>query len=416
LLAIAVITSSFVKKVRPVAIPTGWRLPLLAAGGVSLVGGLYAALVLLAVPVPDTAAGVGAVHGPVMVFGFVGTVVALERAVALRARWALLSPACSALGALALLAGAPPLVGRLLLAVAGTVLLGMYAAVWRRQPGAALLTQWAGALCWYTVALLWLGGYPVSATVPWLAGFVVLTIAGERLELAHLAIAGRAGVVNAFLVLTAGLLAGATASLLWPGPGTRLAGLALLGLVGWLVHHDTARRTVRGRGLPRFVAVGLLAGYGWLALAGALWVGAGTAADPARYDAVVHAVFLGFTLSMIFAHAPVILPAVLRRPLPYHPVLYAPLALLHASLAARLALGDWAGLDTVWRWAGVANEVSIVAFLGCAVTLVLRARPTPPDRTRRARGEPVPADPGQADPGQTDPAQAEPGPHAAVGS
>jgi len=43
------------------------------------------------------------VHGPVMVFGFVGTLVALERAVALGSRWAAAAPACS--GALAGRAG-----------------------------------------------------------------------------------------------------------------------------------------------------------------------------------------------------------------------------------------------------------------------------------------------------------------------
>jgi hypothetical protein len=144
---------------------------------------------------------------------------------------------------------------------------------------------------------------------------------------------------------------------------------------------------VRGRGLPRYVAVGLLAGYGWLAVAGLLSAGPGPTAEGPRYDAVLHAVFLGFTMSMIFVHAPVILPAVLRRPLPYHPALYAPLALLHVCLLARLGLGDWAGLTTVWRWAGVGNEVAVVAFVACAATLAVRARRT----TRTARSGVTPA-------------------------
>lgn len=147
-------------------VPVRWRLPLLAGGALALVGGLYAGLVLLGLPVAgtatDTADSVAAVHGPVMVFGFVGTLVALERAVALGARWALLAPACSALGAVALLIGGPGLVGRLLLCVAGVVLLGVYAALWRRQATVALLAQAAGALCWYAAALLWAGGFPIS--------------------------------------------------------------------------------------------------------------------------------------------------------------------------------------------------------------------------------------------------------------
>src|SRR5690606_14049748 len=138
----------------------------------------------------------------------------------------------------------------------------------------------------------------------------------------------------------------------------RLWGVALLGTVATAASSDVARRFVRGTGLPRFAATGILTGYGWLALAGLLWTGGGTVWAGATYDAVVHAVFLGFTISMIFVHAPVILPAVLRRPLPYHPVLYAPLALLHLSLVARLGLGDLAGSAQAWIAGGVANAVA----------------------------------------------------------
>lgn len=355
---------------------TGWRLPLLASGGLALVGGLYAALLLLGTPVPDTTAGLGAVHGPVMVFGFVGTLIALERAVALRAGWAMVAPACSGLGALLLLAGAPTIVGQLLLAAAGVGLLGIYAALWRRQATVAILAQAAGALCWYAAVLLWLGRFPIDQVIPWLSGFVVLTIAGERLELSPLGLTGaRSGkAIEAwFLAAVAAVLSGAVAGVLWPRAGTRLWGLALLGVVGWLAAFDVARHTIRGRGLPRFVAVGLLTGYGWLALAGLLWAG-GLGSGGPGYDATTHAVFLGFTMSMIFAHAPVILPAVLRRPLPYRPVLYAPLVLLHLSLLARVAVGDGAGVVAVWRWAGVVNEVAVVGFVICAAVLTLSAR------------------------------------------
>ncbi|MGJ3560865.1 hypothetical protein ACR6C2_30325 [Streptomyces sp. INA 01156] len=107
-------------------------------------------------------------------------------------------------------------------------------------------------------------------------------------------------------------------------PGTLLLAVALLALVAWLTTYDVARRTLRSTGLPRFSAACLLAGYAWLGLAGALWLLDGPIADGPRYDALVHCVFLGFVISMIMAHAPVILPAVLRRPLPYRPVLAVP--------------------------------------------------------------------------------------------
>ena len=111
-------------------------------------------------------------------------------------------------------------------------------------------------------------------------------------------------------------------------------------LAGWLLRYDIARRTIRHTGLTRFIAVCLLSGYGWLGVGGALtWSFAGIMAGP-YYDAMLHTVFVGFVFAMIFGHAPIIVPAILgRTPSPYHPALYGPLALLHASLLLRVT-GD----------------------------------------------------------------------------
>ncbi|MFU8872775.1 hypothetical protein [Micromonospora sp. SL4-19] len=342
-----------------------WRVPVLATGGFALLAGLYAALLLLDLPLPAPPAPLEQVHGPLMVLGFVGTLVALERAVALGSRWALLAPACSGAAAVTLVLAGPALAGRLLLMLAAVLLLLIYRRLWQRQPGPSLLAQGLGAFAWYAATLLWLAGSTVPEFVPWLATFVVATIAGERLELAHLALP-RHG-VPWFLTAIGALTAGVTASTLWPGAGAHLFGVGLLATVAWLVVYDVARRTVRGVGLPRYVAVGLLAGYAWLALAGLLWTGAGPATSGPRYDATLHAVFLGFTMSMIFVHAPVILPAVLRRPLPYQAWLYAPLALLHGSLLARVVVGDALGVRPVWRGAGALNVLAVLAFLACVV-------------------------------------------------
>jgi hypothetical protein len=354
-------------------LPVAWRVPALAAGAFALVAGLYAGVLLLAAPVPAPGGSLEQVHGPVMVFGFVGTLVALERAVALGARWALAGPACSGLGALVLVVDGPGVAGYGLLMLAAVALLGVYRALWRRQPSVALLGQATGAFAWYAATFLWLAGFPVAETVPWPAVFVVATIAGERLELAHVGLRDRTAprlLVAALLVL----ICGAAASTVSPEAGTHLFGFGLLAVTGWLVVHDVARRTVRAPGLPRYIAAGLLAGYAWLAVADLLWAGGGATTDGARYDAVLHATFLGFTMSMIFVHAPVILPAVLRRPLPYHRLLYVPLAVLHLSLAARIAIGDAAGLEAVWRWAGVVNVAAVAGFACCAAGLSIARR------------------------------------------
>ena len=76
------------------------RLVFLLLGGLSLLAGLNAALLLLDLPAPLTGARLSEMHGELMVFGFLGTVISLERAVAARRWWAYLAPATLGLGAL----------------------------------------------------------------------------------------------------------------------------------------------------------------------------------------------------------------------------------------------------------------------------------------------------------------------------
>jgi nitrite reductase (NO-forming) len=290
-----------------------------------------------------------------MALGFLGTLIALERAVALRSRWAYLAPALSGLGAVALAAGVEPL-GRLALTAAGGWLVGVYVALLGRRLSRETALQLAGGLAWFAGGLLWLAGRPIPELIVWFAAFHVLTIAAERLELAHVAF------------LRAGVRGGLMVSLANPGAGARTAGAGMLAVAAWLAWHDVARRTVRGSGLPRYAAVCLLAGYGWLAMAGALWAATGLTTGGYLYDAALHALFLGFVMSMVFGHAPVILPALLRVRLPYRPVLYAPLALLHAAVAARVA-GDLTALGPVRTLGGVLAVLALLLFAGCAVAV-----------------------------------------------
>ncbi|HEY9244001.1 MAG TPA: hypothetical protein VIP48_18600 [Streptosporangiaceae bacterium] len=360
-----------------------WVPALMAAAVVCLLAGLWAALLLLGVPVPVLRPALADVHGQLMTLGFLGTFIALERAVALGQPWGYLAPAAAGAGGLAVMAGVPGSLGEALIGVGGVVLVAIFIAVLRIQPALHNVVLAAGAVCWVVAAGLWLAGWDISRFVPWLAGFLVLTITGERLELSRLTgVPGRARLL--FAVAAAVFLAGLLTSLA-AGPaaatagapvptGIRVTGAGMILLAAWLARYDIARRTWRSRGLPRYIAVALLAGYGWLAVAGGLWLGIGQMADGPAYDAQLHALFLGFVMSMIFAHAPVIVPAVLGRPLPFRPVLYVPVALLYAALVLRLAGGDWAGSTAAWQWGGVLNEVAILLFLALAAALVLRSR------------------------------------------
>ena len=138
------------------------------------------------------------------------------------------------------------------------------------------------------------------------------------------------------------------------------AGLGTVAL--WLDVFDMARRTVQADGLTRFIAVCLLAGYGWLVVGGglALWFG-NTGVGPA-YDATLHAVFVGFVFSIIFGHAPVIFPSVLGVSIPYRPAFYLHVGLLHASLLLRVG-GDLGSVASLRWWGGWGNAAAILLFL-----------------------------------------------------
>ena len=364
-----------------------WVPPLIAAAVVMLFAGLWEGLFYLGLPVPPGGATLSQDHGELMVLGFLGTLIALERAVALGATWAYLAPAAAGAGGLAIVIGAPGKVGEVLIGCGGVMLMAIFAAVHRIQPSLHNVVLASAAGCWVVAAGLWLAGWDISKFVPWLVGFLVLTITGERLELSRMTGTSRRG--RLLFTAAAGLFAAGLLASLAAGPapaapdgaipaGIRVTGAGLIALALWLARYDVARRTIRGHGVTRYMAAALLTGYAWLAVAGGLWAGMGRMAvdggyDLGAYDAELHAVFLGFVMSMIFAHAPVIVPSVLGRPLPFRNFLYVPLVLLNVSLILRLAGGDWAGNTDAWQWGGSLNEVAVLLFLAMAAALVVRS-------------------------------------------
>ena len=358
----------------------------MALAGLSLLAALWAGLARLGWHWPASGLLPAGQHGAFMVSGFLGTLISLERAVALRqnqqavragagqpaydTRLYYLAPALAGVGSLALLFGLPPQIGRGAIALGSLGLTLIFADIYRLQPDAANVTMAAGAGAWLVGNVLWLTGRPLWYAVPWWAGFLVLTILGERLELARVLLWGQNarrlyGVAVAAFV--AGLLLALAPADAWFDASVRLSGAGLILLAMWLGRYDVARRTIRREGLTRFIAACLLPGYAWLGVGGLLWLwfGGRYPAGPV-YDAMIHSIFLGFVFSMIFGHAPVILPAVLRVTIPYRPVYFGHLLLLHLSLAARVA-GDLASHPGLRRWGGLFNVIAILLFL--AVTL-----------------------------------------------
>ena len=352
------------------------RLPLLALAVVSLLAGLWAGLMRLGIDMPRGSIDLALLHGPLMVLGFLGTQIGLERAVALRRRWPYLIPAGAGAGSLWLLLGLPQEVGQAMLAAAGILLVFVFVVVDRIERSWHNTIMGLGGLAWAIGATTWLLGEPMIGVVPWLAAFLILTIVGERLELSRMARPpgqSRALLITGVFVFLAGLVVA------WPYPeaGIRIAGVGLLAQVIWLVRCDIARRTIKMKGATRYMASALLAGYAWLAIAALIWIFAsplqgGNLAEHS-YDLMLHTVFVGFVFSMIFAHAPVIVPAVLGVKLPFRTSFYVPLVLLHFGMVLRLigAAGDNTHL---WRCGGVLNELAIVLYLALAAASAVRAR------------------------------------------
>lgn len=367
-----------------------WMVP----AGLALLAGLDAGLVLLGLPAPVTTARLPETHGMLLTLGFVGTLISLERATAYARPLGFIAPALlGAGGVLMVVAPVPLIAAKIVLAAGAAAFVLLCIPLWQRQYDAALLTQLLAAGLALCGAVIWIGQSEMTRVIPWLIGFLVLTIAAERVELARITMGAHAGsrlLVHAWAV-TAALAVG----LVLPDFGAILLGVVLLSLTGWLVVHDIARRTINAAGVTRYMAACILAGYVWLAVAALVLLLGYPTAQPA-YDAVIHAVFLGYTFSMIMAHATTILPAVLRIALPYRPAFWAPIAVLQVALIVRVWIGEGLGIPAAWQIGGVLGVAAIVLFLLTAVTSALLGVPK--------RGAPAaPASSVRADPEGTNP-------------
>lgn len=359
------------------------RFPLLALGMLSLLVAAWAGLTRLGWGWPVLRPTWPVNHGPLMISGFLGTVIGIERAVALaawspRQQWTYLGPLLSGLGGLLLIVGVSGLLGPLLLTLGSLNLVVVFGLILRRELALYTLTMALGAWLWLLGNLLWLGRWPVSTVVFWWAGFLILTIAGERLELSRVL---RLPLNARRLFLTAAglFLAGLLLMLVNLDGGVRLSGLGMVALAAWLLRYDVARYTIRKTDLTRFIALCLLLGYGWLGVSGILAIWLGGVSGGFYYDALLHALFVGFVLSMIFGHAPIIFPAIVGQAMPFQPMFYSHLALLHLSLLLRVG-GDLTGWLPGRLWGGLFNVVALLLFIantGWAIYSHRVAKPNP---------------------------------------
>ena len=351
------------------------RVLLLMAGISGLVTGILGGLTRLPVLLPSGMVCVNWVelHGPLMVCGFLGTLIGIERSVGLGFRWPWGAPLFGALAGVSLAAGIGGSWPQWLLVVASAWFVLVSWKIDSIQPGLSNVVMALGAVAWMVGNIRWAAGGAVPVIAPWWMAFLVLTILGERIQLTRYRKPSkwaRPILLAALAPMGAGLACGFIDHPDAQRAGGILLGAGLAGLAGWLMTFDIARITVRHPGLPRFMAICLLGGYGWLFAGGALFAW-NWPCQGYRYDMCLHAVFVGFVFSMIFGHAPVIFPAVLGLPVRFTPWSYLPVVLTHVFLLARIA-GDHFLIPSARIWGGAGNAAAVLVFMAITVAAVIR--------------------------------------------
>jgi len=354
---------------RPVQVVA--RALMLLTVAVALLGGLGSGLARLGWQMDSMSQNWILIHGPLMICGFLGTLICLERAVALasRYRWSMIVPAVNALGAVLLLVMRDALIAKLILTLGSLGLLVLFAFMLRLHPSRDVVIMALGTACWLVGNALWASGQPVYQVVHLWSAFLILTIVGERLELSRVRRLTRTS-ENLLTLAVVVYLLGVTWTIFDLGIGVRILGGGAVLMAGWLLRYDIARRTIQQTGLPRYIAACLLTGYVWLGFGGvlALWHGAIYAGPD--YAAVLHAFLLGFVFSMIFGHAPIIIPALTGLQLKYTPVFYGHLMLLHLTLIYRM-YGNLFGSFEARQWGALLNVIAILLFLGITVATLM---------------------------------------------
>ena len=344
--------SSMRRSGKKLPLPTG-RIALLLTAAASMLMGVLASLVRASIPGPwaGLRPALPNLHGALMVFGFLGTAISLERAVAYRAgspkhpRWAFAAPLFSVIAnflvAVTVLSPLPVEYTRILPGLSWTlsliILSAVYVGVYARQHSFAVLIQLMGAVIGACSALLWTR-LDSDILTPWWLMMLVLTIVGERLELAHVAFihpVAKPGLV----CVSAAILISLACSLIAPSWGYSLLGLCTLTLLVLMFLFDTARKTYRVPGVTGFMGISMLVAYFWGLCASLTWIvsnSGGLAGSSLWWDFAVHSLAVGFIMTMVVAHVCVIVPSIIHRSMPFHPILWLPLALFTLGLACDL--------------------------------------------------------------------------------
>lgn len=195
--------------------------------------------------------------------------------------------------------------------------------------------------------------------------YLIFTIVGERLNLTRFLPVTKKAITELYIWL--GLIL--VSSFLYHFGLAVVVSISLCGIAKWLIHHDIALINIRKQGHFKFLGVALLSAYIWLIISGGL--GFMTTDTPYLYDALLHSFFVGFVLTMILAHAPIIFPSLLQiKFIPFHPIMYVWLLILHFSLFLRI-YGDVFQYYELRKLGGLLNGISFVGYLLTMTGIIL---------------------------------------------
>lgn len=350
--------------------PTYILVSLLILAAAGLLTGLYSGLLRLGLLISGNPPVSPMAHGPLMINGFLATLIGLERSAALEKKWAYAAPVFMAASTMLLLIGFPtPSNWALVIGSLGLTTVMGY--LYYLQPKIYHLIMAFGALSLLVGNILFVAGFPIYELVAWWVAFPMLTIFGERLELNRIMRPPKHA-QHIFTVLVISWIAALVITHFDRTIGWGLTSLLFIGIAGWLIQYDIARKTIKSKEWTKYSAICLLTGYGWLILAGGYGLRYGFPTAGPIYDGLLHMLFVGFVFSMIFAHASVIIPSLSGKLVPWHPYFYLPLILLHSFLFIRI-IADMIGLSPIRIIGSYGNVAAIVLFLGGIIFQLVQA-------------------------------------------
>jgi hypothetical protein len=347
------------------------RYALLGGALLSLAAAGWGGLVRIGWPWPPLLDGLVLAHGPLMVTGFIGTLIGVIRALLSLERIGFVPPALSVSASLVAITAPGSALAPMLGIAAALALLATTVRSWRagRRPALALLGLAAAA--WAIGDVLWLREGPGGGATAWWMAFTALAITGQRVDTdPRLGANGRPLLAAAVLLILLGALTVAAGA----DQGLRMFGLGAVALTAWAVRGDLVERSRRvgSRAYLRFFVVAMASAYFWLAVSGGLALVLGAA----PYDAILHALFAGFVFSAIFAHAPTFLPGVLARAVVFRATAYVPLVLLDLAVVWRVAAALLVSTDGR-RWSSLLIGLAVLLFVANTGASLRGRRPFP---------------------------------------